>query len=403
MPSNPTARGRHEKQGAGENSNTWGHVKLNGALDTLDEQIDGVETIALTTSPTALTATNYASDQQRNKGWLFTGTGTFTVTIPAAEQVKFVRNGCTGMLTLSNGTNSVAVASGKAFWIASDGTNIWRDTTVDDATTQATNAAASATSGATSATNAATSATSAANSATEAGNAATSASNSANLAASWATKNDAPVSGSDYSAKYHAQAAAASAASVDASNLVTIAGAQTVTGTKRFTGLQTNAWHHTSEGQDRFFFAAGAQTFYKASEHIFRDHSDVARMSLSGTGDLDITGSYKSNGVAIGGVSAPSSASAIGSLVIAASTASTAGTVINPGNTVAGSTLRYDGRAVGGGDYSSFGGSSSGATFVHDSAAPTSFSYSGTWRALGRCWRGPSMAELPLNIWQRIA
>ena len=83
MPSSATSRGRLEKQGSGENSNTWGHIKLNGVLDLLDEQIDGVETIALTVSPTVLSTTNYASDQQRNKAYRFTGTGAFTVNVPA--------------------------------------------------------------------------------------------------------------------------------------------------------------------------------------------------------------------------------------------------------------------------------------------------------------------------------
>ena len=90
-------------------------------------------------------------------------------------------------------------------------TYIGISTQVANATTQANNAANSATTAAGSASAAATSATNAANSATAAANSATSAAAYDVSAQNWATQLSTPVAGGEYSAKYHAQAAATSA------------------------------------------------------------------------------------------------------------------------------------------------------------------------------------------------
>ncbi len=157
MPSTPTNRNRLEKQGAGENSNTWG-TNWNNTADRIDESLDGFESIAVTGNLT-LTAVNFLADQSRKRFLQFTGTVAATITLPAVSKLYFIRNATTQTLTFTTGPATTAdITAGKAHWIVCDGTNVRQDTTVADATTQANNAATSATNAATSAINSANSA-----------------------------------------------------------------------------------------------------------------------------------------------------------------------------------------------------------------------------------------------------
>ena len=126
MVSTATSRLRLNKQGVGDNVNTWG-TTLNGQVfDLTDEAIAGVETIALTGNHT-LTSTNYVSDQARNMGLRFTGslTSGATITIPAVEKLYFIINDSGQTLTFTAGGTTGAIETGRRKWIACNGTDVY--------------------------------------------------------------------------------------------------------------------------------------------------------------------------------------------------------------------------------------------------------------------------------------
>lgn len=130
MPSTATTRNRLEKQGAGENSNTWGTTLNNAVFDLIDAAADGVESYTLSGSKT-LTSVNYAADEARMRVQNITGGTGGTVTIPTVQKNYIFRNGSSGNVTVSNGTNSVVIPSGNVEQIFTDGTNIYRTARLD--------------------------------------------------------------------------------------------------------------------------------------------------------------------------------------------------------------------------------------------------------------------------------
>ena len=124
MPSSYSTSLRFELQFTGENVNLWGD-KLNAALSRADDAIAGWATIPLTGSY-SLTTANGAADQARMAMLKFTGTGAFTVTVPAVTKRYDVWNACTGVLTLSNGSASVTVQAGEVVTVVTDGAGSFR-------------------------------------------------------------------------------------------------------------------------------------------------------------------------------------------------------------------------------------------------------------------------------------
>ena len=125
MASTATTRNRLEKQGTGDNNNTWGSVLNSSLIDLVDEALDGRTNFTLSTTKT-LSSTNYASDESRKRIIDITsGTGG-TVTIPAVEKSYLVRNAASGDVIFTTGSGDTAtVKSGNVMPIISDGTNVY--------------------------------------------------------------------------------------------------------------------------------------------------------------------------------------------------------------------------------------------------------------------------------------
>jgi hypothetical protein len=130
MASTYTTRIGLEKQGDGENANTWG-LKLNSnVIDLVDEAVAGYETIDLSSGAISLTDTDGVPNQARNFGLKFTGalTADTTVTIPAKEKIYYIFNDTTENYTIyikpAGGTAVSVVEAGRSMIAATDGSNI---------------------------------------------------------------------------------------------------------------------------------------------------------------------------------------------------------------------------------------------------------------------------------------
>ena len=123
MTSTATTRNRLEKQGTGDNSNTWG-TYLNGSIDLIDAALDGRTAFSLSGSKT-LTSANYSADESRERFLDITGGTGGTVTIPAVEKWYIVRNAASGDAVFTTGSGvTQTVKPGSVTLLVSDGTNI---------------------------------------------------------------------------------------------------------------------------------------------------------------------------------------------------------------------------------------------------------------------------------------
>lgn len=112
------------KQGAGDNTNTWGDVLNTDVFDLIDEAIRGRAAFALTGTVT-LTATNYDSNQARCMLLHATsGTGG-TVLIPAISKLYVVWNQSTGNMVISTGgATTTTLETGDLTVVFTDGDKV---------------------------------------------------------------------------------------------------------------------------------------------------------------------------------------------------------------------------------------------------------------------------------------
>ena len=124
--STSTSNRAYTIQSAGENPGTWGDPVLNSNFQTIDTNLGGVTTVALSSSNVTLTSTQYANGTIRLTGTL---TATVQVIFPAVQGWWTIDNQTTGnFAALLNITGSpgqlIAVEQGGATDIFLDGTNV---------------------------------------------------------------------------------------------------------------------------------------------------------------------------------------------------------------------------------------------------------------------------------------
>jgi len=130
MASSYSSRIKLEKQGAGENANTWGDRLNTNVIDLVDAAVAGVTAVDVDGqggTGVTLTANDGSPDQARNLGLRMTGTLSADVTVSYAtrpEKIYFVNNETLGghNVIMDNGSTKVTVGNGAAL-IATNGSN----------------------------------------------------------------------------------------------------------------------------------------------------------------------------------------------------------------------------------------------------------------------------------------
>ena len=130
MASSYSSRIKLEKQGTGENANTWGERLNSNVIDLVDAAIAGVTAVDVDGqggSGVTLTANDGSPDQARSLGLRMTGTLAADVTVSYStrpEKIYFVNNETLGgkNVIMDNGSTKVTVGTGAAL-LATQGSN----------------------------------------------------------------------------------------------------------------------------------------------------------------------------------------------------------------------------------------------------------------------------------------
>ena len=110
MSSTYTTRLRLEKQGDGENPNTWGQKLNQSVIDLVDSAVAGYTTVVVSSVDLTLTTSDGGADQSRTKTLEVTGTLTSNVAIiiPQVQKDYMVYNNTSGAYTVTIKTVAAA-------------------------------------------------------------------------------------------------------------------------------------------------------------------------------------------------------------------------------------------------------------------------------------------------------
>lgn len=132
MASTYTTNIRLEKQGDGENPNSWGAILNQNVIDIIDQAIAAYTTISLSAVDVTLTTNDGATDQARSPFLELQGTvsSSLNVIIPSLPKGYMVNNKCTyensASVTFKTATGSGYNATeGSIFLVVCDGTSVY--------------------------------------------------------------------------------------------------------------------------------------------------------------------------------------------------------------------------------------------------------------------------------------
>ena len=137
MASTYTNRLTLEKQGDGENPNSWGAILNQNVIDLLDTAIAGYQVVSVSSVGVSLTTNNGTADTSRTFGMRFEGllSANVTVTIPQKEKIYAVFNNTTGSFAITmktaSGTAITVTSSGNGTVLACDSIDINKCNSID--------------------------------------------------------------------------------------------------------------------------------------------------------------------------------------------------------------------------------------------------------------------------------
>lgn len=139
MASTYTTRVRLEKQGDGENPNSWGTILNQNVIDLVDDAVAGYTVVSVSSVPITLTTNDGTPDQSRAAALDFSGTLTadVTITLPSVSKTYFVRENTSGSFAVilkTVGGSGLTLTQSQNTFVACNGTEIYQ---IEDATSVA--------------------------------------------------------------------------------------------------------------------------------------------------------------------------------------------------------------------------------------------------------------------------